>query len=132
MSEKKESVPLLGFYFLAASPFIAVGSWIVFRKFSKFNIWKYLIASIFLLGHIRFFWILMRILFFVFPVLKEHTYIFIILNAFYILYGIYSLHIRFAKRKAYIFFLTFLAMLVTLIFGSIVLGIAGGYYASRG
>ncbi|MGB3463801.1 MAG: hypothetical protein WBA74_00965, partial [Cyclobacteriaceae bacterium] len=97
---------------VAISPFLAFCFYLLFRKKSKWNFWKYEIAIIYMLGHSLFIWIIFKLLFLPFPQLQDYAYYSAFLSLFYITFAMIQLHYSDFKIKLFIIFRIVLAFLL--------------------
>lgn len=107
--------PLLGLIFVGLSPMLALSFYLVFRKKSGWNFWKYEIMIIYLMGHTLFIWMIAKLLIIPFPFIRDHSAYIILISFLYIYIAVVALHYRFFRVKIYAFMRVFGAMLVFLL-----------------
>jgi len=116
------TTPFLGFIFTSLSPILAICFLLVFGRQSKLNFWKYVIASIYFLGHFLFILLVLRLLYFPFPKLTTNSGWLASVSLPYLVLSIYSIHLKFFKSKLALLFKSILTFVLFLIFAALSIG----------
>lgn len=120
--------PFLGFIFTSFSPVLALALRLIFKRKSGINFWKYVIASIYFLGHVLFIWLVFKLFYFPFPRLKENGEWIFVFTFIYLIFAVYTFHSKYYDSKIRLFIKSLLSLVLFLVFLFVIFGLVMSIY----